>query len=36
MRDLWSAPGEGEHIWFLGALVTIKVPGEALVVGRGT
>jgi quercetin dioxygenase-like cupin family protein len=29
-RDLWSAPGEGEHIWFLGALVTIKVPGEAL------
>jgi mannose-6-phosphate isomerase-like protein (cupin superfamily) len=29
MRDLWSAPGDGEHIWFLGALVTIKVPGEA-------
>ena len=30
MRDWWSAPHEGEHIWFLGALVTIKVPGEAL------
>ena len=30
MRDLWAAPGEGEHIWFLGTLVTIKVPGEAL------
>jgi len=29
MHDLWSAPGGGEHIWFLGALVTIKVPGEA-------
>jgi quercetin dioxygenase-like cupin family protein len=30
MSGLWSARGEGEHIWFLGALVTIKVPGEAL------
>lgn len=29
-RELWSLPGEGEHIWFLGALVTIKVPGEAV------
>jgi quercetin dioxygenase-like cupin family protein len=29
MRDLWSAPGDGEHLWFLGALVTIKVAGEA-------
>jgi quercetin dioxygenase-like cupin family protein len=29
-RDLWSGPGEGEHIWFLGALVSIKVPGEAV------
>jgi quercetin dioxygenase-like cupin family protein len=29
-RALWSLPGEGEHIWFLGALVTIKVPGEAV------
>ena len=30
---LRSGPGEGEHIWFLGSLVTIKVPGEA-VAGR--
>jgi quercetin dioxygenase-like cupin family protein len=29
-RELWSLPSEGEHIWFLGALVTIKVPGEAV------
>ena len=29
-RELWSLPGEGEHIWALGSLVTIKVPGEAL------
>jgi quercetin dioxygenase-like cupin family protein len=34
-RELWSLPGEGEHIWFLGSLVTIKVPGEA-VEGRCT
>jgi hypothetical protein len=34
-RKLWSLPGEGEHIWFLGSLVTIKVPGEA-VEGRCT
>src|SRR5437870_4856962 len=27
---IWSGPGDGEHIWFLGALVTIKVPGEAV------
>jgi quercetin dioxygenase-like cupin family protein len=27
---LWSGPGEGEQIWFLGALVTIKIPGEAV------
>jgi quercetin dioxygenase-like cupin family protein len=32
---LRSGPGEGEHVWFLGALVTIKVPGEA-VAGRCT
>src|SRR5919201_4948584 len=32
-RGLWSGPGEGEHIWFLGSLVTIKVPGDA-VAGR--
>jgi hypothetical protein len=29
-RELWSRPGEGEHIWFLGSLVTIKVPGDAI------
>ena len=29
-RELWSLPGEGEHIWFVNALVTIKVPGEAV------
>jgi quercetin dioxygenase-like cupin family protein len=29
-RKLWSGAGEGEHIWFLGALVTIKVPGDAV------
>jgi quercetin dioxygenase-like cupin family protein len=23
-------PGEGEHLWFLGALVTIRVPGESV------
>jgi len=35
MPELWSPPGEGEHIWFLGSLVTIKVPGRA-VEGRCT
>jgi quercetin dioxygenase-like cupin family protein len=25
----WSGPGEGERLWFLGTLATIKVPGEA-------
>ena len=29
-RELWSLPDEGEHIWFLGSLVTIKIPGEAV------
>ena len=29
-RELWTLAGEGEHIWFVGALVTIKVPGEAV------
>jgi quercetin dioxygenase-like cupin family protein len=24
-----SGPGEGERLWFLGTLVTIKIPGEA-------
>jgi len=25
----WSGSGAGEHLWFLGTLATIKVPGEA-------
>ncbi len=25
----WSQPGDGERLWFLGTLATIKVPGEA-------
>jgi quercetin dioxygenase-like cupin family protein len=25
----WSGSGEGEQLWFLGTLATIKVPGEA-------
>jgi quercetin dioxygenase-like cupin family protein len=25
----WSAPGQGEQLWFLGTLATIKLPGEA-------
>src|SRR3989442_7935383 len=25
----WSGPGEGERLWFLCTLATIKVPGEA-------
>jgi quercetin dioxygenase-like cupin family protein len=25
----YSGPGEGEHLWFLGTLATIKVAGEA-------
>src|SRR5207302_9166615 len=25
----WSAPGDGERLWILGTLATIKVPGEA-------
>jgi quercetin dioxygenase-like cupin family protein len=26
----WSASGEGERLWFLGTLATIRVPGEAV------
>src|SRR6266576_5788206 len=26
----WSAPGEGQQLWFLGTLATIRVPGEAV------
>src|SRR5436305_6319535 len=29
MAATWSGPGEGERLWFLGTLATIKVPGEA-------
>jgi len=25
----WSAAGEGEHLWFVGTLATIRLPGEA-------
>src|SRR3954453_21000474 len=27
---VWSAPGEGQRLWFLGTLATIRVPGEAV------
>src|SRR3954447_7384818 len=30
---VWSAPGDGERLWFLGTLAIIRVPGE-LVGGR--
>ena len=26
----WSAAGEGERLWFVGTLATIRVPGEAV------
>jgi hypothetical protein len=26
----WSASGEGERLWFVGPLATIRVPGEAV------
>jgi hypothetical protein len=26
----WSASGEGERLWFVGTLATIRVPGEAI------
>jgi quercetin dioxygenase-like cupin family protein len=26
----WSGIGEGEQLWFLGTLVTIRIPGEAV------
>ena len=28
-RVAWSAAGEGERLWFLGTLATIRLPGEA-------
>jgi quercetin dioxygenase-like cupin family protein len=27
---IWSAAGDGESLWFLGTLATIRVPGEAV------
>src|SRR3954465_9354303 len=27
---VWSAAGEGERLWFLGTLATIRVPGEVV------
>src|SRR3954465_3371060 len=27
---MWSAPGEGQRLWFVGTLATIRVPGEAV------
>jgi quercetin dioxygenase-like cupin family protein len=30
VRAAWSGPGEGEELWFVGTLATIKVPGEAV------
>jgi quercetin dioxygenase-like cupin family protein len=27
---IWSASGEGERLWFVGTLATIRVPGEAV------
>jgi quercetin dioxygenase-like cupin family protein len=26
----WSAAGDGEYLWFLGTLATIRMPGEAV------
>src|ERR1700704_1727572 len=26
----WSAPGQGERLWFLGTLAIVRVPGEAV------
>ncbi len=26
----WSAAGDGERLWFLGTLATIRIPGEAV------
>src|SRR5947207_11223556 len=26
----WSGAGEGERLWFLGTLATIRIPGEAV------
>jgi quercetin dioxygenase-like cupin family protein len=28
-RPTWSGSGEGERLWFLGTLATIRMPGEA-------
>jgi quercetin dioxygenase-like cupin family protein len=29
-EQMWSELGEGERLWFLGTLATIRVPGEAV------
>ena len=29
-RAMWSAAEDGESLWFLGTLATIRVPGEAV------
>ena len=29
-RATWSDAGEGERIWFVGTLATIRVPGDAV------
>lgn len=30
LAAIWSAPGEGERLWFLGNLAVVRVPGEAV------
>src|SRR5438132_7529461 len=30
LEPTWSGPGEGEQLWFVGTLATIRVPGEAV------
>jgi quercetin dioxygenase-like cupin family protein len=29
-RAIWAGPEDGERLWFVGTLATIKVPGEAI------
>src|SRR5437660_1437600 len=30
LAAVWSATEQGEHLWFLGTLAIIRVPGEAV------
>jgi quercetin dioxygenase-like cupin family protein len=30
LAPVWSAPADGERLWFLGTLAIIRVPGEAV------